>query len=69
VSVATDESGDGVTVGNQGRSGLIDNSTNPLQVGGDSFFGQYFNGVIDEVRVYDVALSAGQIQVDMMTPI
>src|SRR5207302_4382816 len=31
--------------------------------------GQYFAGTIDEVRVYNVALSAAQIQGDMNTPI
>ena len=32
-------------------------STNPLEIGGDSIFGQYFAGIIDEVRVYNVALT------------
>ncbi len=31
--------------------------------------GFYFNGVIDEVRVYNRALSEGEIQVDMNTPV
>ena len=31
--------------------------------------GFYFNGVIDEVRIYDRALSAAEIQTDMNTPI
>ena len=44
-------------------------STNPLQIGGDSIYGQYFNGLIDEVRVYNVALTAAQIQTDMTTPV
>jgi hypothetical protein len=44
-------------------------STNPLQLGGDSIYGQYFQGVIDEVRVYNVALTAAQVQADLNTPI
>src|SRR5207248_2807064 len=32
-------------------------------------YGQRFAGLIDEVRVYNVALSAAQIQSDMNTPI
>jgi len=40
-----------------------------LQIGGDSFYGQFFRGTIDEVRIYDVALTAGQIQTDMNTPV
>jgi len=31
--------------------------------------GYYFNGVIDEVRIYNRALSATEIQADMNTPI
>ena len=41
----------------------------PLQIGGDALFGQYFAGLIDEVRVYNVALTQAQIQADMTTPI
>jgi hypothetical protein len=44
-------------------------SANPLQIGGDSLFGQYFSGTIDEVRVYSSALSAAQVQADMATAI
>ncbi len=44
-------------------------STNQLQIGGDSIYGQYFNGPIDEVRVYNTALTAAQIQTDMATPV
>ncbi len=44
-------------------------STNQLQIGGDSLYGQYFSGLIDEVRVYNIALSAAAIQTDMNTPI
>ena len=40
-----------------------------MQIGGDSIYGQYFDGLIDEVRVYNVALTAAQIQTDMSTPI
>ena len=47
----------------------IATSTNPLQIGGDSIYGQYFNGRIDEVRIYNRALSATEIQTDMNTPI
>ena len=31
--------------------------------------GFYFQGVIDEVRVYDRALTAAEIQADMNTPL
>ena len=41
----------------------------PLNIGSDSIYGQYFNGLIDEVRIYNIALSAAQIQTDMATPV
>jgi PKD repeat protein len=47
----------------------IDMSAYPLQIGGDALYGQYFHGVIDEVRVYSRALSQTEIQQDMTTPI
>lgn len=59
----------GALVSTVARAGTIATSTNPLQIGGDSIFGQYFAGTIDEVRVYNTALSQTQIQADMNTPI
>lgn len=55
----------GVQVSSQARTGNIVTSTNPLQIGGDSLFTQFFKGIIDEVRIYNVALAAAQIQSDM----
>jgi Concanavalin A-like lectin/glucanases superfamily len=59
----------GVQVASRAQTGAIATSTNPLQVGGDSIYGQYFAGRIDEVRIYNRALSAAQIQNDMNTPL
>ena len=59
----------GTQVSSLAQTGNIATSTNPLQIGGDSIYGQYFTGMIDEVRVYNVALTAAQIQADMNTPI
>src|SRR5262249_39281334 len=59
----------GTLVASQARTGAIATSTNPLTIGGDSIYGQNFAGLIDEVRVYNVALSAAQIQSDMNTPV
>jgi len=45
-------------------------TTNPLRIGGSTALSaQYFAGLIDEVRVYNRALSATEIQSDMNTPI
>jgi chitodextrinase len=59
----------GVEVSSRARAGNIITSVNPLQVGGDSIFGQFFSGRIDEVRAFNVARTAAQIQADMSTPI
>jgi hypothetical protein len=59
----------GVQVASRAQTGAIATSTNPLQIGGDSIYGQYFAGRIDEVRIYNRALSAAQIQNDMNTPL
>jgi hypothetical protein len=50
------------------QTGTILTSTNPLEIGGDSILGQYFQGMIDEVRIYNVALTPTQIQTDMNSP-
>jgi hypothetical protein len=42
-------------------------SSNPLQIGGNTIYGSYYNGVIDEVRIYNRALTQAQIQNDMNT--
>ena len=47
----------------------IATSTNPLQIGGDSIYGQFFAGLIDNVRVYNTALTAAQIQTDQTTAV
>ena len=59
----------GVQVSSLAKTGSIATSTNPLQIGGDSLYGQYFAGRIDEVRIYNRALSVAEIQSDMNTPI
>jgi hypothetical protein len=59
----------GVQASSLAQTGDIVTSSNPLQIGGDSIYGQFFQGTIDEVRVYNTALTAAQIQADMNTPI
>jgi hypothetical protein len=59
----------GVQVASRPRTQDIATSANPLQIGGDSLYGQFFQGTIDEVRVYNTALTAAQIQADMNAPL
>jgi hypothetical protein len=59
----------GTLVASTPHTGAIQTSTNPLQIGGDSLYGQYFAGLIDNVRIYNVALTAAQIQTDEATPV
>jgi chitodextrinase len=58
----------GVERSNRARTGNILTSTNPLRLGSNGS-GQYFQGLIDEVRIYSVARTAAQIQADLSTPI
>ena len=58
----------GTQVASTAHTGTIATSTNPLQIGGDDIYGQNFAGLIDEVRVYNVALTPAQIQTDQTTP-
>jgi chitodextrinase len=59
----------GSLMSTQAAAGAIATSSNALQIGGDSIWGQYFNGLIDEVRIYNLALTAAQIQTDMTTAV
>ena len=59
----------GVQVGSRALTGPIAPSTGALRIGGNAVWGEYFKGLIDEVRVYNRALSAGEIQLDMVTPV
>jgi hypothetical protein len=59
----------GVQVSSLARTGNLATSAHPLEIGGDSILGQYFQGTIDEVRIYNQALSLSEIHADMVTPI
>jgi hypothetical protein len=52
-----------------GTGTRVDDSNNDLLIGNNTGAGQTFNGVIDEVRVYNWALTQADIQADMDTPI
>ena len=59
----------GVQVASLPQTGAIAPSGSPLWIGGNSPYGEYFSGRIDEVRVYRAALSQAEIQADMAAPL
>ncbi len=59
----------GNQVGSGSVSGTMVASTSPLRIGGNAPWGEYFAGLIDEVRIYNRALSAAEIQNDRDTAI
>lgn len=59
----------GNLVSSMGVEGSIDTSTGVLRIGGDSIWGEYFDGLMDDMRIYNVALNQAEIFSDMSTPI
>jgi hypothetical protein len=59
----------GVEAGSQAGGGAIQVSTGRLRVGGNAVWGEWLAGRIDEVRIYNRALSPAEIQADMASPV
>jgi Concanavalin A-like lectin/glucanases superfamily/Bacterial Ig domain len=60
----------GVQVSSLATTGNITTTSDLLRIGGSPALGtQYFAGLIDEVRIYNRALTQAQIQTDMNTPV
>jgi hypothetical protein len=60
----------GTQVSTANVTGNMVTTTNMLRIGGSTALGtQYFAGLIDEVRIYNKALTQAQIQADMNTPV
>jgi fibronectin type 3 domain-containing protein len=55
----------GTQVASQAATSSIAANATPLRIGGNNIWGEYFNGLIDEVRIYNRALTATEIQGDM----
>jgi PKD repeat protein len=60
---------DGSQVAAHALGGRARTSSGPLRIGGNAIWPEFFKGVIDEVRVYDRALAAGEIARDRVTPV
>lgn len=59
----------GAQVASRNQTGAMPTTAGPLRIGGNSVWGEYFSGLIDEVRVYNNALTQAEIQTDMNTPV
>jgi hypothetical protein len=60
---------DGAQVATLNRTGSITTSTGELWIGGNPVWPEWFSGLIDEVRIYNRALTTPQIQGDMAAPV
>jgi hypothetical protein len=63
----------GVLAGTTAGSGSINVANGALRIGGNNSAplgqGEFYKGLIDEVRIYNRALTAAEIGIDMNTPI
>jgi hypothetical protein len=60
----------GALVSSTPATGPIDVTDGVLRIGGDNVWqGEYFTGAIDEVRIYNRALSEAEVQLDMNAPV
>lgn len=51
------------------QTGLIKPSIGALRIGGNSVWGEYFHGLIDDVRIYNRALTKLEVQNDLKTAV
>ena len=59
----------GAQVGVLAASGALRSTNNPLTIGGNIIWSEWFAGQIDDLRIYNRALSAGEITTDMNTSV
>jgi hypothetical protein len=55
----------GAQVATKAVTGAAVTSTGALRFGGSSVWGEWFAGTLDEIRIYERALTATEIQGDM----
>ena len=58
----------GTQVGTRTVAGPLLTSSGVLRLGGNSVWGEYFSGRLDEIRIYNRALTTAEIQANMTTP-
>ena len=59
----------GSRVSSRVTTGTIKRTTDPLWIGGNRPYGEYFRGLIDQVRIYDRMLSPAEVRSEMSAPI
>ena len=59
----------GTQVATRALAGTLPNSAGALRFGGNGVWSEWFAGSLDEIRVYDRALTQAQLQADMNTPV
>ena len=59
----------GAEVASDPLTGSIATSTLPLRIGGNAVWDEWFAGEIDNLRVYDRALTGAEVQKDMTTAV
>jgi len=59
----------GYKAAEKAQNKLIQTSNGALRIGGNSVWGEYFQGYIDEVRIYNRALTATEINTNLATAI
>ena len=58
----------GTQAASRPQTGTLQASTSPLWIGGNSPYGEDFQGILDDIRIYNRALTDAEIQGDMITP-
>ena len=59
----------GAVAATRAMTGAMQTSNEMLRIGGNAVWGEFFDGFIDEVRVYNRALTQPEIQADMGAPV
>ncbi len=59
----------GALIATKSWAGKIVSSTSPMRIGGNTVWGEWFAGQIDDLRVYNRPLGPAEIKSDMNTPV
>ncbi|HUS26337.1 MAG TPA: LamG-like jellyroll fold domain-containing protein [Nevskiaceae bacterium] len=59
----------GTLVATKALSGNLATTTGVLRIGGNAAWGEYYKGLMDDIRIYNKVLTATEIQTDMNTAV